>query len=173
MLGVCLKYTQHNYGSKLQALATIKMFEKLDIDYEIIRYDKKTLSFYIKSLPRMFNIVFLNDRYDEIQKKIEFKRHPDIKEKIKVREEKFDGFDRYFEQHLSKVYKGYKGLCSEANRRYDEFITCSDQLWSPSALGSNFYNLMFAASDKLKASWASSFGVKKIPWYQKNVQQNF
>lgn len=62
MLGVCLKYTQHNYRSKLQALATIKMFEKLNIDYEIIRYNKRTISFYLKSIPRIFNFVFLNDR---------------------------------------------------------------------------------------------------------------
>ena len=41
MLGVCLKYEQKNYGSKLQALATVRKFEKLGIDYEIIRYNKK------------------------------------------------------------------------------------------------------------------------------------
>ena len=61
MLGVCLKYEQRNYGSKLQALATIKMFESFGIDYEIIRYNKKTFKFYIKSLPRFFNWVFLEE----------------------------------------------------------------------------------------------------------------
>ena len=54
MLGVCIKYTQHNYGSKLQALATVKMFERYGLDYEIIRYNKKTLSFLLKSIPRFF-----------------------------------------------------------------------------------------------------------------------
>ena len=54
MLGVCLKYTQINYGSKLQALATVKTIERLGVDYEIIRYNKKSLKFFIKSLPRFF-----------------------------------------------------------------------------------------------------------------------
>jgi hypothetical protein len=53
MLGVCLKYEQKNYGSKLQALATVKGFENLNVDYEIIRYNKKDLRFIIKSIPRI------------------------------------------------------------------------------------------------------------------------
>lgn len=163
MLGVCLKYTQHNYGSKLQALATVKMFEKLGVDYEIIRYNKKTLSFYLKSIPRLFNIVFLNDRYDEIQRKIEFKRHPEVKKMIDIRNAAFDSFDVNFEGHLSEVYPSYENLCEECGKRYDRVITCSDQLWSPSALGSGFYNLMFVPQDTLKISWASSFGVSNIP----------
>lgn len=166
MLGVCLKYTQHNYGSKLQALATVKMFEKLGLDYEIIRYNKKTVSFYLKSLLRIFNIVFLNDRYDEIQKKIAFKRHPEIKRQVEKRDEAFESFDYHFANHLSEVYKSYHDLKINCGFRYSQFITCSDQLWSPSALGSGFYNLMFVPEEMNKVSWASSFGVSNIPKYQ-------
>lgn len=166
MLGVCLKYTQHNYGSKLQALATVKMFENLNIDYEIIRYNKKTISFYIKSIPRIFNFVFLNDRYDEIQKKIILKRNPEIKKLVDIRESAFDQFDINFNNHLSKIFPSYENLKQECANNYNMVITCSDQLWSPSALASGFYNLMFVPEKTLKCSWASSFGVKKIPWYQ-------
>ena len=69
MLGVCLKYKQINYGSKLQALATVEMLQQMGLEYELIRY-KKDLSFYIKSLPRFLNVVFLNDRYDQLQRKL-------------------------------------------------------------------------------------------------------
>lgn len=41
MVGVCLKYMANNYGSKLQAFATIKALEDLGIEYEIINYRKK------------------------------------------------------------------------------------------------------------------------------------
>lgn len=166
MLGVCLKYTQNNYGSKLQALATVKTFQKLGIDYEIIRYNKKTLHFYIKSLPRFFNFVFLNDRYDEIQKKLELKKHPEVKNNVEIRNHAFDSFDIHFSEHLSEIYASYNVLKSQCSEKYDKTITCSDQLWSPSALGSGFYNLMFVPQDITKISWASSFGVNKIPWYQ-------
>ena len=173
MLGVCLKYTQNNYGSKLQALATVKMFEDLGIEYEIIRYNKKTLQFLIKSIPRFFNFVFLNDRYDQIQRSIEFKRHPEIKSKVDMRCTCFDSFDIYFKDNLSEIYSSYNELKRRCPEKYKMVITCSDQLWSPSALGSGFYNLMFVPENTQKISWASSFGVSNIPWYQKKRTKRF
>ena len=163
MLGVCLKYTQHNYGSKLQALATVKMFEKYNLDYEIIRYNKKTFSFLLKSIPRLFNTVFLHDRYEEWQKKIVSLKHPEIKKQIEIRDIAFNSFDSNFNDHLSEVYKSYDNLKKKCKMKYSAVITCSDQLWSPSALASGFYNLMFVPKDVYKCSWASSFGVKEIP----------
>ena len=166
MLGVCLKYTQNNYGSKLQALATVKMFENLGVDYEIIRYNKKTFGFYLKSIPRFFNWVFINDRYCQIQRAIAFKNHPEVKKEVEVRNHAFGSFDIFFENNLSEVYPSYTNLKRICHTKYDKVVTCSDQLWSPSALGSGFYNLMFVPEDTLKISWASSFGVSRIPWYQ-------
>ena len=44
----------------------------------------------------------------------------------------------------------------------------SDQLWSPSGITSNFYNLMFADNNTVKISYATSFGVSQInPRYHK------
>lgn len=173
MLGVCLKYTQHNYGSKLQALATVKMLEELDLGYEIIRYNKKTIGFLIKSIPRFFNFVFLNDRYEQIQQKLEFKRHPELKEYIDDRNNAFDSFDVNFNSRLSDVYSSYTDLKKNCGQNYNIVLTCSDQLWSPSALGSGFYNLMFVPEETLKVSWASSFGVSNIPWYQKTRTKRY
>ena len=121
MLGVCLKYTQNNYGSKLQALATVKLFEDFGIDYEIIRYNKKTFRFLIKSIPRCFNWVFLNDRYLQIQRAVEFKRHPEIKKQVDIRNEAFNSFDVHFQNHflnshidinilLMLFYQHFRGL---------------------------------------------------------------
>ena len=166
MLGVCLKYDQTNYGSKLQALATVKMFEKLGVDYEIIRYNKKTFGFYLKSIPRFFNWVFINDRYCQVQRAIAFNKHPEIKKEVEIRNKSFTEFDGNFANNLSDVYKSYNELKSLCSKKYDRVITCSDQLWSPSALGSGFYNLMFVPDETMKISWASSFGVSNIPWYQ-------
>ena len=173
MLGVCLNFRQKNYGSKLQALATIKTFELLGVEYEIIQYNKRTAKFLLKSIPRFFNTVFLHDRYDQIQKFIEFRRHPEIKQDVDLRNQCFDSYDEQFEKFLSPKFASYDVLKRECPQRYDRVITCSDQLWSPSALGSGFYNLMFAPDDMLKVSWASSFGVSQIPWYQKKRTKEY
>ena len=172
-MGVCLRYTQNNYGSKLQALATVKLFEELGVDYEIIRYNKKTLDFGLKSLSRCFNWVFINDRYCQFQRAIEFKRHPNVKKQIDIRNKAFESFDHCFEKHLSPIYDSYGALKKECSQKYQNVITCSDQLWSPAALASGFYNLMFVPQNVLKISLASSFGVSNIPWYQKRRTKQY
>ena len=40
-IGVCCEYKHRNYGSMLQALATVLQLEKLGYDYEIINYTRK------------------------------------------------------------------------------------------------------------------------------------
>lgn len=167
MLGVCLKYDQTNYGSKLQALATVKLLEELGLEYEIIRYNKRTPDFLLKSIPRLFNNVFLHDRLLQIQRKLAFAAHPEVKALIDRRNGLFSSFDGAFRDHLSEIYGSYAELKRRCPGRYDQLLTCSDQLWSPSALASGFYNLMFAPDEMPKVSWASSFGVSRIPWYQK------
>ena len=173
MLGVCLKYNQNNYGSKLQALASVGLFEDLGLRYEIIRYNKRSLKNYIKSLPRFLNIVFLNDRYDQIQRIIGYKLHPEVKMQIEIRNNLFHAFDLRFANNLSTIYSSYDKLRRDCSDRYDKVITCSDQLWSPAALGSGFYNLAFVPNEITKISWASSFGVSQIPWYQKKRTRNY
>lgn len=173
MLGVCLKYEQTNYGSKLQALATVRMLEELGIEYEIIRYNKRTPGFFLKSIPRLFNNVFLHDRYEQLQKRLAFARYPEIKAQVDTRNSMFSSFDVHFDNNLSEVYASYAELKKQCPKRYDKLLTCSDQLWSPSALGSGFYNLMFTPEEMPKVSWASSFGVSDIPWYQKKRTRRY
>lgn len=161
MIGVCLKYMMKNYGSQLQARATIKVLEDLGLDYEIIQYNKKGLLFKLKALPRIFNPVFVNDKLLSFQKRKAIRNIPEISERNKL----FDAYsEKYFKSHTIKV-DYYKDLQRIAEK-YDAVITCSDQLWSPAGLGTNFYNLMFVPDSVRKISFASSFGVCKIPWYQ-------
>lgn len=172
MLGICLKYEQANYGSKLQALATVRMLEALNLEYEIISFRKNGL-FYLKSLPRFFNWSFLNDRFDQIQRIIEYKKHSDIQTKVDSRYQIFRDFDAQHFTNCTVVFDSYKDLKKHCAEKYTCLLTCSDQLWSPSALGSGFYNLMFAPKEIKKVSWASSFGVRQIPWYQKGRTKKY
>lgn len=174
MIGLCIKYYHENYGGMLQAYATTKIIEKMGYNYEIIRYEKKkNISFMIKSIPRIFNNILLNDKYEAFQKKISFKRHPEFSENDKIRMDAFDKFRKEkFENRLSKVYVGYENLC-ENSKKYSCVVTGSDQLWSPAGLPTNFYNLKFVDNSIKKVSYASSFGVSYIPWYQKKRTADF
>lgn len=168
MLGVCIKYFHENYGGMLQAFATTKLLEKYGIEYELIRYEKKKdLAFIIKSVPRLFNNVLINDKYEALQKKLSFKKHPEFAKNDKTRMKAFNDFrEKHFSDKLSEIYYGFDNLKKGAEK-YSAVLTGSDQLWSPAGLPTNFYNLMFVPDNIRKISYASSFGVKYIPWYQK------
>lgn len=174
MVGVCIKYFHENYGGMLQAFATTKLLEKYNVKYELIRYQKKKdINFIIKSIPRMFNNVLINDKYEAFQKKLSFKKHPEFAANDKIRMDAFHQFrEKHFADKLSEVYYGFNNL-KEGAKKYSIVLTGSDQLWSPAGLPTNFYNLMFVPDNIRKISYASSFGVKYIPWYQKKRTAEF
>lgn len=150
-----------NYGSQLQARATIKVLEDMGLKYEILQYNKKGIIFKLKALPRIFNPVFVNDKLLSLQKKKNLREVPQVKIRNRL-------FDAYCEKHFAAhtVCVDYFNELQKKAEKYDAVITCSDQLWSPAGLGTNFYNLMFVPQNVRKISFASSFGVSKIPSYQ-------
>ena len=151
----------------LQAYATVSMLEARGMDYELIQYEKKRTPIgVIKLLPRLLNGVLLNDKYEAFLKKKGMKQHPEFAKNDAIRMKAFLKFKKVHFTKLSPVFKGYDALCNGA-RRYSAVITGSDQLWSPAGLPTNYYNLQFVPDDIRKISYASSFGVKNIPWYQK------
>ena len=168
-LGICACYQHKNYGSQLQSYATTVELARRNIDFEIIRYKKKTTPLLlIKSLPRLLNPIFINDRIIETsQKKMMLKLHPQLAQDNAVRNAAFDKFSQSRFKKLSPVYYGYEQL-REQSKKYTAVMVGSDQLWSPSGITSNFYNLMFADDNTVKISYATSFGVSQInPKYHK------
>lgn len=168
-LGICACYKHKNYGSQLQSYATTVELARRNIDFEVIRYKKKiTPLLLVKSLPRLLNPVFINDRIIETsQKKMMLKLHPQLAQDNAVRNAAFDKFSQSRFKKLSPVYYGYEQL-KEQSKKYTAVMVGSDQLWSPSGITSNFYNLMFADDNTVKISYATSFGVSQInPRYHK------
>ncbi|MHC1724381.1 MAG: polysaccharide pyruvyl transferase family protein [Aminipila sp.] len=165
-IGICAAYNTKNYGSMLQALATQIKVGELGYDYEIIQYKKKmTPLFVLKSLPRLFNPIFVKGKLRGIKKGRKIKKYPEIEKQNSQRNERFQRFiDDYFKKK-SPIYLGYDVLKNNA-RNYGAVLVGSDQLWLPSGLASNFYNLMFVPNDILKVAYATSFGVSVIPSYQ-------
>jgi hypothetical protein len=72
---------------------------------------------------------------------------------------------RNFHDVNSKFSKRFESIVSLYNysHKYDVFITGSDQVWNPATFTSlKPYFLDFAPQDKIKISYAPSFGVSKI-----------
>lgn len=162
-LGICICYQVNNYGSQLQCYATTSELKRRGINYEIIRYKKKfTPKLIISLIPRLFNPVFVSERFLlRYPKKIRAKLNPEFKKNNSQRNSCIAEFSKKKFTELSPVYYGYDELC-KASKNYDGVMVGSDQLWTPSGITSNFYNLMFADDDVLKISYAASIGVSQI-----------
>lgn len=166
MIGVCINFRHTNYGTVLQSYATTAALDEANIEYELIQYKKKrTVIEKIQLIPRLLNGVLLNDKYEALLKKLGEIRYPEFAKKNAIRSRSFRTFHETYFNKLSPVFEGYSALCEGADR-YHAVITGSDQLWSPAGLPTNFYNLMFVPDAVRKISFASSFGVSNIPWYQ-------
>lgn len=166
-LGLCIVYKNWNYGSILQSFATLIELRKIGVDYEIIRYNrKKDLKFYITSLPRLFNRDLLYSKRRAIRRKLGKKKNNNFAANDKIRSDYFSIFvDTHFD-NFSKNIRNYDDLCEYANK-FDAVLVGSDQLWLPAGLATNFYNLRFVPNKINKIAYAASFGVSKIPFYQK------
>ncbi len=166
-VGICACYDTLNYGSMLQALATQIKIDGLGYESEFILYrKKKSVGFMLKQLPRLLNRNLMHDKLLDAQKRRALKRHKEAKAGDDIRVEQFRRFQKTYYKRFSPVYYGYAALQEGAND-YDSVVVGSDQLWTPGGLASNFYNLQFVPDEINKASYATSFGVSSIPWYQK------
>lgn len=163
-IGLAVCYDTKNFGSQLQVLANVRKIEELGYKTEIIRYRKKlTPVFVLQTIPRLFNIPFVEGKLAAKRKQKQMQKHPEIAQNVAIRNRRFTGFvDQYF-PNLSEPYGGWETLVRESAKNYDIFLCGSDQLWLPHNLGSHFYTLEFAPEGKPKIAYATSFGVSEIP----------
>lgn len=158
-------YFQKNYGSALQAYATQKMLDKLGVENVTIRYDglekaikKEKYKFYAKKVlnPEIF---FGKIGYVFMRLK---KKNPCSKlgRNFKLRDAKIKEFEKNFK--LSKEINSIDEL-SEFAREFDAVLVGSDQLWLTSNLDANYYTLNWVPDEVKRISYATSFGVSKLP----------
>lgn len=154
----------NNYGAELQAFALQKVLNNLGCDAEIIDYyfyknpkfkkTKKSRPFVKLPLKQSLK-EFLYPWYKTL------KTLPFYKAK-KKRDDKFQAFHSD-NTKLSRSYKTLDELYA-ANLNYDVYVVGSDQVWNPNTnINIEPYFLTFAPKNKLKISYASSFGVSLIP----------
>ena len=76
--GLCVRYDCNNFGSMLQIFATQKAINQAGWDYEIIRYDKQTLKFYLENTTRIFNPYFMKGKISAFEKNRKLKAWPEV-----------------------------------------------------------------------------------------------
>ena len=172
-VGLCACYSNRNYGSMLQSYASQIAIERLGNSCEMIRYKKHYRGFQLlRQVPRVLNGANIEKSRKRREQKKVAAVYPAIE---RQRDERRSCFDRYRNAtftSLSPEFVGFDALI-EGSKRYDAVVVGSDQLWLPAGLPTNFYNLQFAAPGVRRVSYATSFGVSQIPWYQKGRTADF
>ena len=170
--GLCVRYDCDNFGSMLQILATQKAIEQMGWEYEIIRYDKKTPLFYITNISRIFNPYFMKGKIENFLKNQKLKKYPNLQKGNQTRRKCISKYRKKYIGPYSKVYKGYSNLV-KGSTDFDAVIVGSDQLWTPAGIKSKFYNLLFVPDAIKKVTFATSFGVSKVPASQKKMTARY
>lgn len=158
-------YFQKNYGSALQALATQKILDELNIENVTIRYDglekkikKQKYKYYIKQLlnPEIVlgKIGYVKVR---IQKKLGITK---LGKNFRLRDNTIKKFENNF--RLSPQFDSFSDLANYV-KDFDAVIVGSDQLWLPSNLDANYYTLNWVPNGVKRISYATSFGLSSIP----------
>lgn len=141
-------HTVPNYGAVLQAYALQRAIKNAGYESEVLNYDEeRVLRVYHYSL-------FAQRSFKEIIKHVLY--HKRYAKKIRV-------FRQFLNQYI-KLSKRYTNKnISEANQKYDLFITGSDQVWSLALhQGDTAYLLGFVDDHNKKGSYAASFGHEDI-----------
>lgn len=164
-IGVITIVKVNNYGAELQAFALQEKLNTLGYDSEIIDYlFYKNRGHKKEKISKSFTSLGLSRRLKEFLYPIKvFLNTYSYRKDKKIRESKFDEFHQKNTNFSLKTYCKYSELYNE-QPNYDVYIVGSDQVWNPySNTSLNPYFLTFAPKDKLKISYASSFGVSSIP----------
>ena len=163
-VGIVSCYFKNNYGSMLQAYATKKILDNNNIPNETINIDnnidfKKGKRKYYAS--QLFNFKFIKSKFGMIKLKLDKKIVKDLGKNISIRDSKYKEFRKEF--NLSISCPDYKSLSEMADAKYSDVIVGSDQLWLPVNVVSDYYTLNWVPDNINKISYATSFGISKIP----------
>lgn len=163
-VGIVSCYFKNNYGSMLQAYATKKILDNNNIPNETINIDnnidfkKGKRKYYLSQL---FNFKFIKSKFGMIKLKLDKRIIKDLGKNINIRDSKYKEFRKAF--NLSISCPNYKSLNELAKNKYSDIIVGSDQLWLPVNVVSDYYTLNWVPDEINKISYATSFGISKIP----------
>lgn len=150
-IGIITFHRPINFGAALQAFALSKKLDSMNVQNEIIDYRNEVQERQINNT--------------------NFKLAKGVKSKIKCllfgraykkKEKKFRGFLNNNVNISENIYT--KQNINETNKKYDMFMSGSDQVWNLNLTNKDYnYFLKFVKDKRQKKSYASSFGYSSIP----------
>ena len=150
-----------NYGNKLQAYALQEFLRLNGFVPETLHYIKKVPS-YTSCLKKQYSETIwqiIDDIVRVLKRNIQKKK---ILKKQERRIEKFRNFEKKNITFSKEVYT-YDSDFTELGKKYDYYVTGSDQVWNPYSEGYNsFYYLGYAPQGK-RIAYAPSIAVDNIP----------
>jgi len=174
-IALAINYNYPDYGGMLQAYALFRTIKKLGYSPEAINIG--AISNDIKFRKIMYFIMNFHD-FSVVSEKSQVV----LKKIIKIfnrelylnLEKRYSAFVKFYKEKfvVSEKYNNWSSL-SSACRKYSAVIVGSDQLWLPSNIAGDFYTLAFVPDDVKKISYATSFGVSKMPKKQKKKVSRF
>lgn len=173
-VGIVSCYFKHNYGSMLQAYATQKILDDMNIENETINIDKNIdfsngkKKYY---MGQVLNFQFIKSKLGMIKLKLDKKINKNLGKNISIRDKKYEEFRKTF--RLTEPYKTYAELNEKAEKDYSSVIVGSDQLWLPVNVVADYYTLNWVPEDINKISFSTSFGVSIIPEKYKEAYKKF
>lgn len=173
-VGIVSCYFKNNYGSMLQAYATQKILDDNNISNETIDisnlsdFKKNKRKFYISQIT---NFGFIKTKFGMIKLKLKSKLNKKIGHNFAIRNKKFEEFKINF--HLTKSFNTYKDINSYSQKYFSDVVVGSDQLWLPVNIVGDYYTLNWVPENVNKISYATSFGIAKIPDKYKNQYIKF
>lgn len=172
--GVIVSDLNHtNYGSMLQAYATLKTVQNLGYELSFIKYKKQRNLFdWLSIAPGLMLSGGLELLRNRLLHKIQLRRYSSYRTNNNIRINSTNEFKRKEFVPYFKEYKGYKAL-QEGSKEYDAIFVGSDQVWRPFGFYSSYWNLMFADESVPKFSYSSSYGVSDIPKIQRKGTKKY
>lgn len=168
-------YFQKNYGSQLQAYATQKILDELNVENETIsiaglknEINKRKYKFFMK---RVFDKDTVKEKSKTVKRALLKKFNKQFGDNIRKRDSYFEEFSKkYFK--LSDPYNSFSELTEGCIEKYSTVLVGSDQLWLPSNIYADYYTLNFVPEGVERVSYATSFGAAKIPkWQEESVRK--
>jgi hypothetical protein len=145
-IGIITFHRSYNYGAVLQTYALQNFILSLGYDSEVIDYKNSMLRRYHRSVFRNMLSYFWN----RIGKRSLVGNSRQIKT------------DNFIASHVWVAKTKYtdSSVLHRNPPQYDAYVTGSDQVWNPNITGGDSsYFLTFVPKNKLKISYAASFGV--------------
>ena len=174
-IGLALGGYANNYGTVLQAFATLKKVRDLGFDAEAINFNALKKSIRNRKLRyfagKIFDPSVVKEKGSIVMRKFQKMIHRDFRQNESVRSKLFSEF-RKENITRSREFLDWEDLTRSCHE-YSAVIVGSDQVWLPSQIAADFFTLNFVPDEVRKISYASSFGVSYVEKSQEEKARKF